>query len=166
MELKKILKDSIPHALEKARRYRLLNEPWQAESICRDILSVDPGNQLAIHTSLLAISDQFITSTNTRYPRAKDLCEQLEDPYEKLYYRGIIEERTGNAALKRTGPQTRYIAYNHYKKAMEFYEEAEAQRPDENEDSVLRWNACLRAIEEFKLVSSRDVEHPPQPFME
>ena len=53
-ELKSLHKDAIPAALEKAERYRLLNEPGEAESICLDILHVDPENQQAIVTLLLA----------------------------------------------------------------------------------------------------------------
>ena len=58
-ELKPIEKGSIPRAIEKAERYRLLNEPVEAESICRDILDVDPENQKALVVLLLAITDQF-----------------------------------------------------------------------------------------------------------
>jgi len=47
-ELKRLHKDAIPAALEKAERYRLLNEPGEAESICLDILAVDPDNQRAL----------------------------------------------------------------------------------------------------------------------
>ena len=32
-------------------RYRLLNDPEQAESICLDILEVEPGNQEALVTA-------------------------------------------------------------------------------------------------------------------
>ena len=35
-ELKQLHKEAIPSALEKAERYRLLNEPGEAESICHD----------------------------------------------------------------------------------------------------------------------------------
>jgi hypothetical protein len=45
-ELKSLHKDAIPAALGKAERYRLLNEPGEAESICLDILHVDPENQV------------------------------------------------------------------------------------------------------------------------
>ena len=58
-ELKQLHKDAIPAALEKAERYRLLNEPGEAESICLDILAVDPDNQRAIITLLLAFTDRF-----------------------------------------------------------------------------------------------------------
>jgi hypothetical protein len=46
-ELKPLSREAIPAALEKAYRYRLLNEPLEAESICRDILEADPENQEA-----------------------------------------------------------------------------------------------------------------------
>jgi hypothetical protein len=36
-ELKSLSKEAIPAALEKAMRYRLLNEPAEAESICLDV---------------------------------------------------------------------------------------------------------------------------------
>ena len=45
-------------ALEKAERYRLLNEPILAESICLDILDADPQNAKAVVTMLLAITDR------------------------------------------------------------------------------------------------------------
>ena len=59
LELKPISKESIPKALIRAKHYRLLNEPWQAESICRDILKVEPNHQLAVLYLILAITDQF-----------------------------------------------------------------------------------------------------------
>jgi len=45
--------------LTKAERYRLLNEPEEAESICRDILDVDPTHEAALVNFLLALTDQF-----------------------------------------------------------------------------------------------------------
>ena len=44
-DLKKISKEAIPRAIQKAERYRLLNQSWATESICLDILEVDPTNQ-------------------------------------------------------------------------------------------------------------------------
>ena len=58
-QLKPISKESIPAAIEKAERYRLLDEPNLAESICLDILEADPQNAKAIIILLLAITDQF-----------------------------------------------------------------------------------------------------------
>ena len=38
-------KDAVPAALAKAERYRLLNEPGEAESICLDVLQIDPAER-------------------------------------------------------------------------------------------------------------------------
>jgi hypothetical protein len=59
LELKRIPPSAVQPALEKALRYRLLSEPGEAESICRDVLAVDPDNQEALVTLLLALTDQF-----------------------------------------------------------------------------------------------------------
>ena len=53
-ELKRLSEEAIPAALEKATRYRLLNEPAEAESICHDVLQIDPENQQALVVLLLA----------------------------------------------------------------------------------------------------------------
>ena len=57
-ELKPLSKDAIAGALAKAERYRLLNEASEAESICLDVLNIDPANQDALVTLLLALTDQ------------------------------------------------------------------------------------------------------------
>ena len=164
-QLKPLSKNSIPKALVKAKHYRLLNEPWQAESICRDVLKVDPYNQLAKQYLILAISDQFAAGEFSAAKEAKKLCTELELEYEQKYYRGILEERSGKAAMKRNTPRAKYIAYEHYRKAMDLYEEADKIHPEENQDAVLRWNACVRAIREYKLEPSPD-EDRVRPFLD
>ncbi len=57
--LKPISPDSLEGAMAKAERYRLLNEPNEAESICRDILEVDPANREARISLILALTDEF-----------------------------------------------------------------------------------------------------------
>lgn len=47
-ELKTISKSGIAEAIAKAELYRYLNEPEEAESICRDVLAVEPTHQLAL----------------------------------------------------------------------------------------------------------------------
>ena len=149
--MKPLSKDFIPKALIKAKHYRLLNEPWQAESICRDVLNVDPDNQLAILYLILAISDRFhIKGTNLR-SEALELCQKLDGKYEQKYYSGIVEERCGRAALDRKTPRAGYIAYQYYNRAMQLFDEAESIQPENNEDAILRWNACARKIKENDL---------------
>ncbi len=46
LKLKTISKSGIAEAIAKAELYRSLNEPEEAESICRDILAADPDHML------------------------------------------------------------------------------------------------------------------------
>ena len=59
VQLKSISKAGIPEAIAKVELYRYLNEPEEAESICQDVLAVQPGHQLALRTLGLAVTDQF-----------------------------------------------------------------------------------------------------------
>ena len=58
-ELKRISTAGITEAIAKAQLYRSLNEPEEAESICRDILAIEPQHQLALRLLGLALTDQF-----------------------------------------------------------------------------------------------------------
>ncbi len=149
--LKKISSDGIPHALERAERYRLLNEPAQAESIYRDVLAVDSDNQAALRALILSLTDQFGSSgTGSAAREARDHIMQLDDEYDRAYYTGIVYERETRAYLERKNV-VRSAAYDGFRHAMEWYERAEGLRPPGNVDSVLRWNACVRAIERERL---------------
>src|SRR5205807_5788281 len=76
-EFKPISRDAVPLALEKAERYRLLNEPAQAESICLDVLAVDPENQQALVMLLLALTDQFRGGPADCYAEAEAVVPKL-----------------------------------------------------------------------------------------
>lgn len=143
-ELKPLHADGIPAALDKAVRYRLLNEPWEAESICEDILAVEPGNQRALTTLLLALTDQFGRERGAHANAAWALVPRLEGEYAQAYYSGIIAERRAKAHLTRGGPGSAAAAYEALQQAMEYYEEAERVRPPGNDDAILRWNTCAR----------------------
>ena len=165
LELKPLSEDSIPKAITRAKHYRLLNEPWQAESICRDILKIAPTHQSALLYLILAITDQFDSEFRSSESEAKQLCSELISEYEQKYYRGIIEERLGKTALGRKTPRAKFIAYEHYFSAMRFFEEAENIRPEGNQDAVLRWNACARVIKALKLQASEQ-DTGLQPFLD
>jgi hypothetical protein len=141
---KRISQTSVPGALEKALRYRLLNEPLEAESICRDVLAVEPDNREALITLLLALTDQFDHATMVTLQMAKDVLESLPGEYEREYYTGIIHERWGKAQLARGMPVG--IAIDWLRQAMRDYERAEALRRPDDPDAVLRWNACARFL--------------------
>jgi hypothetical protein len=155
-ELKPIAKEALPRALEKAEQYRVLNEPLEAESICLDILEVDPKNERAIVTLLLALTDQFRENWATTSRRAHSLLARLPDGYSRAYYKGIILERSAKAHVARGEPGARYLAFDELRDAMHEFDLAIASRPAGNEDSVLRWNACARFLERHP-----EVRHEP-----
>ncbi len=151
MELKKIDPAGVAHALDKAERYRLLNDPVQAESICLDVLAVEPRNQDALRALILSLTDQFADGSGggaaARDARAR--VAELADDYERAYFTGIVFERETRAYLARTNV-VRAAAYDGFRHAMEHYERAEALRPHDV-DAILRWNSCARAIAREKL---------------
>jgi hypothetical protein len=157
-ELKKIAADGIPHAIEKAERYRLLNDPQQAESICHDVLAVDPDHQEALRILILSLTDQFSQSAGGNARDARMQISKLADEYERAYYTGLIHERETRAYLERKNV-VRSAAYDGFRQAMDWYERAEHLRPPGNVDAVLRWNSCARAIERERL---EPAEHEPE----
>jgi hypothetical protein len=143
-ELKPISKDAVSEALQKAERYRLLNEPWGAQSICEDILAVEPRHQEALITLILAITDQLEDGVPEN--DARTLLPRLESEYHRAYYAGIIAERSAKAALKMARPGSQARAGEALQYAMSCFEKAEALRPSANDDAVLRWNTCARIL--------------------
>ncbi|SRR6266540_5908293 len=149
-QLKPLSKDAIPAALAKAERYRLLNEPGEAESICLDVLQIDPGSQDALVMLILALTDQFpqeLPSSRSAPARATDLVARLSEEYDRLYYAGIIRERRAKAILQRDQYASATTAAEWLREAMGFFERAEAIRPAHNDDALLRWNACARLLQ-------------------
>ena len=145
MDLKPLSKEAIPAALAKAERYRLLNEPADAESICLDVLRVDPTNQDAVVTLLLALSDQFEDASASHAVGAvHDVIARLRSEYDRHYYSGIVCERRGKAWLHRGRPAQEVAAW--LREALGHYELAEALRETGNDDAILRWNACVRIL--------------------
>ena len=145
--LKPIARESIAPALQKAERYRIINDPSSAESICLDVLEVDPENQEALVTLLLAITDQFAEAPTDGVHRARELLPRLRDSYKRAYYAGIICERCAKAQLRRGALGSGALAYDWFREAMTWYEQAEAQRPRGNDEAILRWNTCARLLE-------------------
>lgn len=162
-QLKPISRESVPSALEKAERYRLLNEPWLTESICSDVLDADPGNHKAVITLLLAITDQFNTSSIGDVDRAKRLLSSIPGGYEREYYSGIICERKAKSLLNSGRHESHFIAYDWLRDAMDHYEKAEAIRPAGNDDSILRWNTCARLVT-YHHLEQREEEYVEPPL--
>ena len=150
-QFKTLTEEGIPAALEKAERYRFLNEPAEAESICLDVLQVAPDNQEAIITLLLAVTDRFSKGYGVSETQAKELLGRISGEYERAYYSGLLAERRAKARLGKGGHSSAW-AYDLFREAMECYEKAEAIRPAGNDDALLRWNTCARIIARNKLV--------------
>ncbi|MBI3006018.1 MAG: hypothetical protein HYY49_11490 [Ignavibacteriales bacterium] len=151
MKLKRLSKKGVSAALDKAERYRLLNEPREAESICLDVLEADPKNQKAIVMLFLAMTDQFGEDSGADVESARDVLARIRDKYKRLYYEGILCERQAKATLKRGMPGSKFDAYEWFREAMDLFEKAEAIRPVGNDEAILRWNTCARIIMQDKL---------------
>jgi hypothetical protein len=161
-ELKPLSQEAIPAALEKAERYRLLNEPGEAESICLDVLGADPENQTALVTLLLAMTDRFGKGYGISDTQAKELLSRLKGDYDRAYYTGILAERRAKAKLAQGTPGSSHHAHDGFREAMSWFEKAEALRPSGNDDGLLRWNTCARIIAKNRLVprEEENVEPP------
>jgi hypothetical protein len=160
-DFKPISCDAIPLALDKAERYRLLNEPAQAESICLDVLAVDPENQQALVMLLLSLTDQFRGGPAECFRQAQAVLPKLRGEYERLYYSGLILERRGQATAIQGGPGSARVAYAWVRQAMDLYEKAEHIRPPGNDDTLLRWNSCVRLCERFHLQPEPEEAYEP-----
>lgn len=152
---KRIKVSAVSGALEKAHRYRLLQEPEQAESICLDILAVDPEHHDAQILLILSLTDQFSRSGQMLDPkRVLQLVDGLSDEYERSYYRGLVSERRARAMLAES--MSRSFTWEYFREAMQSYAKAQNCQPENNDDAILRWNACLRTVSRERLEPRAD----------
>ena len=165
-ELKSISKAGIEEALSKAELYRYLNEPEETESICHDILAIEPGHQTALRMLGMALTDQFDGSAADRYGEAERVLRRLADRYEQLYYLGILHERRAKAMLRAGRAPHTLLPF--FEEAMRCFSQAADMRPKGNDDAILRWNRCVRILAsrpefaaEKETVSIDDHDSPP-----
>ena len=144
-QLKSISKSGIAEALAKVQHYRYLNQAEEAESICRDVLAVDPENQMALRLLGLTITDQFKGTLSDGFREAQSCFEKLSSPYERSYYMGILHERRAKAQM-RAGHLAHSLLAS-FENALRCFEEAEKIRPAGNDDALLRWNRCVRLMQ-------------------
>ena len=165
-QLKPLSRDAILPALAKAERYRFLNEPAEAESICRDVLEVDPTHQQALVILLLALTDQFEEHAAGAAQEADEILRRLGNEYERAYYSGIVRERRAKGLLDHGGPGAAASVYEWLREAMTWYERAEALRPAGNDDAILRWNTCARILMKHPHLEQAGEERPEPQFLE
>lgn len=163
-ELKPLNPERISQALAKAERYRLLNEPSEAESICLDILEADPENQRALTWLLLSLTDQIASDRSGAAEEARKLLPRLKSEYDREYYAGIICERFGKHRLQAGGPRSGSVAYEWLRDAMAHYERADQSGEADNDDAKLRWNSCAQMIEAHPELCP-DVESESAPML-
>lgn len=157
--LKPISHNSVSGALAKAERYRLLNEPGEAESICQDILRVEPNNQQALISLILALTDQGPMNPRA-FTEALAAADRLETRYDRAYYSGIAWERKAKARYTSGGPAAHDSVYEWTVRALSLFEEAERLRSPGNDDALLRWNACVRFLAAHNELVPRKDEVP------
>ena len=159
--LKPITASGIAGALEKAERYRLLNDATAAESICLDVLALQPDHQPALIMLLLARTDQFAHGmAATSVARAREVLPRIADEYKRAYYAGIICERRAKAQLRAGGPGAAQVAWEWFQEAFEHYTEADKIRPAGNDEVVLRWNTCVRILQDHPEIGPADTGKP------
>lgn len=160
-QLKTISAEAIPRAIQKAERYRLLNQSWATESICLDILEVDPTNQPVLVMLLLSLTDQFGPQPKELSKRAHALLNRLTDPYQRYYYDGIIHERLAHAQLAAGAMHAEAMARESLRAAMQAFEDAERLREAGNDNALLRWNTCARTLERMRVSDDSEGQYEP-----
>ncbi len=142
LELKRLPRTSLDAAIQKAAHYRDLNQPEEAESICRDVLDVQGDHQMAWKLLGLALTDRFSSGPVGLLEQAIEAFERLSDGYERIYHLGVAWERAAKVHLERNEAHSAVTGFEH---AMRLFEQAEMMRPD-LPDPVLRWNRCVRLL--------------------
>jgi hypothetical protein len=155
--LKPISHEGVSSALSKAERYRLLNEPGEAESICRDILEIEPDNQQALVHLVLALTDQ-VDSAPGIFAAAIATAQRLHSEYDRAYYEGIAWERRAKARFHGRCHGGHDTVHEWVVEALHKFEEAERLRPHGNDDAILRWNTCVRFLAAHRELAPREAE--------
>jgi tetratricopeptide (TPR) repeat protein len=154
-QLKRLSPKGLAAALERAKHYRDLNQPDEAESICRDILDVDPNHQEALKTLGLALTDRFPKMWHSLFEETVRVFDALTDEYERVYYHGVAWERLAKAHLDHHQAHNAAHAFEH---ALMLFERAGELAPEAS-DPILRWNRCVRALQQHPDIA-RAVEAP------
>lgn len=159
--LKKLPAHELDSAVQKAMLYRELNQPEEAESICADVLAVDPKHQNALRVLGLAITDRFEETAVGLFEESMKVFAKLESEYDRIYHEGVAWERLGKAHLKRNEGHGALTALEH---ALDYFEQAEKLAPSGNPDSILRFNRCVRLLQSHRLLKDAfEAPHSREP---
>jgi tetratricopeptide (TPR) repeat protein len=159
-ELKRLAEKNLEAAVVLAKHYRDLNQPEEAESICRDVLEVSPASQDALRTLGLALTDQLPARWMTLFDEACAVFARLGSVYERVYYTGIAWERYAKAQL---AAGRSHNAVHAFEQAIARFEEAERLAPKDEPAPILHHNHCVRALTgDPDLVRASGVPHEPK----
>jgi tetratricopeptide (TPR) repeat protein len=142
-ELKKLMPGDLAKALEMAAHYRDLNQPEEAESICRDVIDVSPADAQAWKILGLALTDRFATGWAHLFEEATHAFKNLPAEYDRVYYAGVAWERLAKAQLEQGQAHN---ALHAFEAALDRFGRAQDLAPAGVPDAVLRWNRCVRAL--------------------
>lgn len=159
-QLKKLADKNLDAAVTLAKHYRDLNQPEEAESICRDVLDVSPENVDAWRTLGLALTDQFPSSWMTLFDDACAAFKKLPTEYEKVYYVGVAWERYAKAQL---AAGRAHNAIHAFEEAMQRFEEAAKLSAKDDPAPILHYNHCVRSITTNpELARASQTHHEPE----
>ncbi len=161
-ELKALKARNLTAAVTLAKRYRDLNQPDEAESICRDILAVAPDNDEARRTLGLALTDRFPAAYVTLFDEACTTFDKLRSEYDRVYYTGIAWERYAKAQLEAGRVEN---AIHAFEEAIRRFDRSDKLGSPDDPDSVLHYNRCVRALTTHPDIV-RVSERPPPPDYE
>ena len=145
-KIKRISTAGIDEAIAKAELYRSLNEPEEAESICRDILAIEPQHQFALRLLGLALTDQFTGRGSDRYRETRTDLPAAPEPVRAALLHGDSARATRESTAQcRAAASVSVLAL--FDQALHSFAEAENIRPAGNDDAILRWNRCVRLLQ-------------------
>ena len=159
-ELKRLKDKNLGTAIALAKHYRDLNQPDEAESICRDVLEIEPANVDALRTLGLAMTDRFASQWMSLFEDACAAFKQLPTEYERAYYVGIAWERYAKAQAE---AGRAHNAIHAFEEAIGFFEEASNHAAKDDPAPILHFNRCVRALTSSpELTAAAQVPHAPR----
>jgi hypothetical protein len=165
-ELKRLSTAAIPGALAKAERYRLLNEPEEAQSICEDVLGADPDNFEAVRVLILALTDTFPESGTKRGEPGPGAGRAAAVGIRARLLRRPRRRASRPRVTHARRPRPRLAGGRSLREAMRSFERADAVKPADNEDALLRWNACARLFHRHPELAVIDEERTAPVMLE
>jgi tetratricopeptide (TPR) repeat protein len=161
-ELKPLFARNLDTAVSLAKHYRDLNQPEEAESICRDVIAVSSDNADAWRTLGLALTDRFPSAWMTLFDEACAAFAKLPKEYDRVYYTGIAWERFARVQLE---AGRAHNAIHAFEEALARFEQAEALGAKDDPAPILHYNRCVRAITEHPELVRASLR-PPEPEYE